>query len=71
MIVPIEHFTVTERMVIETIIENQSDEYDFWLVYDVCNNCIDYEGGLKLGGYDRHFRNQYTITDGTIRRNWS
>ena len=43
-------------------------QYMFWFVYDN-DTVVNWEGGWELP-LDLHFRNQYTLHNGTVTKNW-
>jgi hypothetical protein len=60
---------------IEDFIGGANKRYDFWFV----NNGRSWEGGFEIGGFDKQFRNQYSIictpqdgqTKYVIVKNWA
>ena len=65
--------TKSEKKILKKIKQFTSHDavskYMFWFIYDDAGNAISWEGGFDLGLHHQ-FRNQYTLHNGQVVKNW-
>jgi hypothetical protein len=64
--------TASEKKVLGQIkkwLSGDDRQYMFWFVYNAKGQAVSWEGGWELSLND-HFRNQYTIHQGKVVKNW-
>jgi hypothetical protein len=64
--------TESEKKILKQIkqfLPTDHKPYMFWFTYNDKGEAVNWEGGLELS-LNQHFRNQYTIHNGQVTKNW-